>query len=111
MGFIAPPTRRSAADAKPLSKVCWRAFYLHPLGEGTDEGVFISFDAIAARLHARLSAELAAKGTAVGPHDLIIAATVLAKGLSSPPATNAAFRESRDWRINAGDRRNRAGAA
>lgn len=40
----------------------------------------ISFDAIAARIHARLSAELAANGTAVGPHDLIIAATALTKG-------------------------------
>ena len=40
----------------------------------------ISFDAVAARIHARLSAELAANGTAVGPHDLIIAATALTKG-------------------------------
>ena len=40
----------------------------------------IAFDAVAARIHARLSAELAAKGTAVGPHDLIIAATALTKG-------------------------------
>jgi tRNA(fMet)-specific endonuclease VapC len=40
----------------------------------------ISFDAVAARIHARLSAELAASGTAVGPHDLIIAATALTKG-------------------------------
>ena len=40
----------------------------------------ISFDAVAARVHARLSAELAANGTAVGPHDLIIAATALTKG-------------------------------
>jgi predicted nucleic acid-binding protein len=40
----------------------------------------LSFDAVAARIHARLSAELAAKGTAVGPHDLIIAATALTKG-------------------------------
>ena len=40
----------------------------------------ISFDAVAARIHARLSAELAAQGTAVGPHDLIIAATALTKG-------------------------------
>ncbi len=40
----------------------------------------IAFDTVAARIHARLSAELAAKGTAVGPHDLIIAATALAKG-------------------------------
>jgi len=40
----------------------------------------ISFDAVAARVHARLSAELAANGTAVGPHDLIIAVTALTKG-------------------------------
>ena len=40
----------------------------------------ISFDAVAACIHARLSAELAANGTAVGPHDLIIAATALTKG-------------------------------
>ncbi len=40
----------------------------------------LSFDAVAARIHARLSAELAANGTAVGPHDLIIAATALTKG-------------------------------
>ncbi|HZD41616.1 MAG TPA: PIN domain-containing protein [Terriglobales bacterium] len=40
----------------------------------------IAFDAVAARIHARLSTELAANGTAVGPHDLIIAATALTKG-------------------------------
>ena len=35
------------------------------------------FDLAAARAHARLSAELAAKGTPVGAHDLIIAATAV----------------------------------
>ena len=40
----------------------------------------IAFDALTARIHARLSAELAAAGTAVGSHDLIIAATALTKG-------------------------------
>jgi predicted nucleic acid-binding protein len=40
----------------------------------------LAFDAVAARIHARLSAELAAAGTAVGSHDLIIAATALTKG-------------------------------
>ncbi len=40
----------------------------------------LSFDLIMARIHARLSAELALKGTAVGPHDLIIGATAMAKG-------------------------------
>jgi tRNA(fMet)-specific endonuclease VapC len=40
----------------------------------------ISFDLVTARIHARLSAELALKGTAVGPHDLIIATTAMARG-------------------------------
>ena len=40
----------------------------------------ISFDIVTARIHGRLSAELSAKGTAVGPHDLIIAATAMAGG-------------------------------
>ena len=40
----------------------------------------ISFDTVTARIHARLSAQLALKGTPVGPHDLIIAATAMAKG-------------------------------
>ena len=37
----------------------------------------IDFDLEIARLHARLGADLAATGTAVGAHDLIIAATAL----------------------------------
>jgi predicted nucleic acid-binding protein len=50
-----------------------------------------------ALFYARPSAELTAKGTAIGPHDLIIAATALAKGyIESPLATNAAFREFRN---------------
>jgi predicted nucleic acid-binding protein len=36
------------------------------------------FDLDAARVHARLGAELAAKGAAVGAHDLIIASTAVA---------------------------------
>jgi tRNA(fMet)-specific endonuclease VapC len=40
----------------------------------------LSFDLVTARIHARLSAELARKGAPVGPHDLIIAATAMAKG-------------------------------
>ena len=40
----------------------------------------ISFDTVTARIHARLSAELALRGTPVGAHDLIIAATAMAKG-------------------------------
>jgi len=40
----------------------------------------LPFDLTAARIHARLWAELAAKGTAVGAHDLLIAATAMANG-------------------------------
>lgn len=35
------------------------------------------FDLAAARAHARLGAELAARGTPIGPHDLMIAATAV----------------------------------
>lgn len=38
----------------------------------------IDFDLEIARLHARLGADLAARGTSVGAHDLMIAATALA---------------------------------
>ena len=40
----------------------------------------LSFDLLTARIHARLSAELAMKRTPVGPHDLIIAATAVSNG-------------------------------
>jgi tRNA(fMet)-specific endonuclease VapC len=43
-----------------------------------DQIAVIPFDLEAARVHARLGAELAAKGTAVGAHDLIIASTAVA---------------------------------
>jgi tRNA(fMet)-specific endonuclease VapC len=39
-----------------------------------------AFDLLTARIHARLSAELAVKRVQVGPHDLIIAATAMARG-------------------------------
>ena len=47
------------------------------------EGLFellnvMPFDLPEARVHARLSAELQARGTAVGAHDLLIAATAIA---------------------------------
>ncbi len=40
----------------------------------------IPFELVTARIHARLSAELAAKRLPVGPHDLLIAATAMGKG-------------------------------
>ena len=38
----------------------------------------VPFDLAAARVHARLGAELAAKGVTIGAHDLLIAATAVA---------------------------------
>lgn len=40
----------------------------------------IPFDLVVARAHARLSAELASRGSPIGAHDLLIAATALAAG-------------------------------
>jgi predicted nucleic acid-binding protein len=40
----------------------------------------LPFDVVVARVHARLWAELAAKGVTGGAHDLLIAATALATG-------------------------------
>ena len=42
----------------------------------------IPFDLVAARIHARLSAQLSASGIAAGPHDLLIAATALTAGFA-----------------------------
>jgi tRNA(fMet)-specific endonuclease VapC len=98
-GFIAPPTRAQRRRR-----------------EAFVEGLLarlpsISFDAVAARIHARLSAELATKGTAVGPHDLIIAATALAKGYIVTTRDERSFPRISGWRINAGDPRSRSSAA
>lgn len=41
----------------------------------------LAFDLEVARVHATLSAELRARGTPIGAHDLIIAATAVAEGL------------------------------
>lgn len=40
----------------------------------------VPFDLVVARVHARLSAELATAGTPVGAHDLLIASTALSVG-------------------------------
>lgn len=42
----------------------------------------LPFDLVAARVHARIWAELAGRGATVGAHDLLIAATALANGSS-----------------------------
>jgi predicted nucleic acid-binding protein len=51
----------------------------------------IPFDLVTARIHARLAAELAAKRLSVGPHDLIIGATAVARGY------NVATRDTRSF--------------
>ena len=40
----------------------------------------LPFDLLAARIHARLSAELAMRKMVIGPHDLLIGATAMARG-------------------------------
>ncbi|MBI2917080.1 MAG: PIN domain-containing protein [Chloroflexi bacterium] len=42
----------------------------------------VGFDLVAARVHARIWAELSASGRNIGPHDLIIASTAIAYGYS-----------------------------
>ena len=41
----------------------------------------LPFDLVTARVHARLSAQLASRGKPVGAHDLVIASTAIAHGL------------------------------
>jgi len=53
----------------------------------------IPFDLGVARVHATLSAELAAKGTAVGAHDLMIAATAVALGFTVATCDRRSFQK------------------
>lgn len=50
-----------------------------------------SFDQVAARVHASLSAELAKNGTPVGAHDLVIAATAMAHGFGVATRDDRSF--------------------
>ena len=52
----------------------------------------VAFNLVAARIHARLSAALAAEGTAVGANDMIIAATALGRGLDVVTRDERSFR-------------------
>ncbi len=51
----------------------------------------VAFDLAEARAHARLSAELRAKGIAVGAHDLLIAATAVANDMRVATADLRSF--------------------
>jgi predicted nucleic acid-binding protein len=51
----------------------------------------VPFDLLCARAHARLSAELRRKGAMVGAHDLLIAATAIARGFSVATSDQRSF--------------------
>lgn len=52
----------------------------------------LGIDAAVARVHAQLKADLAARGTPVGPHDLWLAATCLLHGLTMVTGNLREFR-------------------
>lgn len=56
----------------------------------------VPFDLVAARVHARLWAQLAARGVTVGAHDLLVASTALAIG------SRVAIRDARSLPQNPG---------
>ncbi len=51
----------------------------------------LPFDLLCARAHAALGAELRRKGTMVGAHDLLIAATAIARGFSVATCDERSF--------------------
>ncbi len=51
----------------------------------------VPFDLLCARAHAAVSAELRRKGTMVGAHDLLIAATAIARGFSVATCDERSF--------------------
>ena len=57
------------------------------------------FDLAVARVHAMLAAGCAAKGTAVGAHDLIIAATAVALGYDVATRDLRSFKRIQDLRV------------
>jgi len=60
----------------------------------------ISFDLVVARTYARLFARLASKGTPVGAHDLIIAATAVARGMDVVTRDERSFRRIPDLQVH-----------
>ncbi len=78
----------AAITASELLNGVWRARAQHRVRrEAFVEQVLLAFpivpfDLLAARLHARISAELAATGVAISAHDLLIAATALRVGFA-----------------------------
>jgi predicted nucleic acid-binding protein len=59
----------------------------------------VDFDLAAARVHATLGAELRAKGTAAGAHDLMIAATVVLMDYAVATRDLRSFPRIRDLRV------------
>jgi predicted nucleic acid-binding protein len=61
----------------------------------------VPFDLDVARVHARLSAELATKGTPVGAHDLMIAATAVTLGFAVATRDRRSFPKIRGLALQA----------
>lgn len=76
----------SAITASELLHGVHRATHEHRARrEAFVEGVLaafptLSFDLLAARIHARIWADLASSGTEIGPHDRLVAATAISMG-------------------------------
>jgi tRNA(fMet)-specific endonuclease VapC len=51
----------------------------------------VPFDLLTARIHARLAAELASRRVSIGPHDLIIGATAVARGYNVATCDERSF--------------------
>lgn len=66
--------RRAASAARRARRDAWVETLLASIP-------VLAFDLIAARVHARLFAQLSGEGATVGAHDLIIASTALSRGL------------------------------
>jgi tRNA(fMet)-specific endonuclease VapC len=63
----------------------------------------IPFDLDVARVHAMIAGDLRAKGTTIGPHDLMIAATAVHLDAAVPRATCGRSRRLRGWTSCAGN--------
>ena len=88
----------AAITASELLHGVWRARAQHRARRETFVEQVLSafpvipFDLLAARLHARISAELAGAGVAISAHDLLIGATALRVGFAVATRDRRSFR-------------------
>jgi tRNA(fMet)-specific endonuclease VapC len=89
VGLELPPAEEVAIAAITASELLHGVYRADP-GRRTQRAAFVElvfrtvdtlpFDFATARVHARLWADLAQEGVTIGAHDLLIAATALARG-------------------------------